>query len=65
MNTTPNSDIESRVREAIESLPEDVNRDDVIYRLCVRQKMEAGLKDVESGDALPVPEVRKRFELTG
>ena len=65
MSTTPNPDIKSRVRETIESLPDDATWDDVMYRLYVRQKIEAGLKDVESADTLPVSEVRKRFGLTG
>ena len=65
MSTTPDSDIKTRVRETIESLPNDATWDDVMYRLYVRQKIEAGLKDVESGDAIPVSEVRKRFGLTG
>lgn len=64
MSTTPNSDIKSRVHETIESLPDDATWDDVMYRLYVRQKIEAGLKDVESGNTLPVSEVRKRFGLT-
>ena len=64
MSTTPESDIKSRVRETIESLPDDATWDDVMYRLYVRQKIEAGLKDVESQNTLPVSEVRKRFGLT-
>ena len=65
MSSTPESDIKSRVRESIESLPDDATWDDVMYRLYVRQKIEAGLRDVETGNTLPVAEVRKRFGLTG
>ncbi len=63
MSTAPKSDIKSRVRDAIESLPDNATWDDVMYRLYVRQKIEAGLHDVESGNTLPVSEVRKRFGL--
>ena len=62
MNTTP-SDIKSKVQETIASLPNDDSWDDVMYRLYVRQKIEAGLKDVENEKTLPVSEVRKRFGL--
>ena len=34
-----------------------------MYRLYVRQKIEAGLADAESGNTVPVAEVRKRFGL--
>ena len=64
MSTTPESDIKTRVRETIESLPDDATWDEVMYRLYVRQKIEAGLKDIETGNTLPVSEVRKRFGLT-
>ena len=63
MSTAPKPDIKAKVRETIESLPDDATWDDVMYRLYVRQKIEAGLLDVESGNTLPVSEVRKRFGL--
>ena len=63
MSTAPKPDIKSKVRETIETLPDDATWDDVMYRLYVRQKIETGLKDVELGRTLPVSEVRKRFEL--
>jgi hypothetical protein len=63
MNTSPESDIKTKVRETIDSLPNDATWADVMYRLYVDQKIESGLKDVELGRALPVSEVRKRFGL--
>ena len=42
---------------------EDKDRDDVMDRLYVRQKIEAGLRDVEQGRTLSVEEVRRRFGL--
>lgn len=63
MSTTPDSNIKTRVFETLESLPDDATWDDVMYRLYVRQKIEAGLKDVEQGNTLSNDEVRKRFGL--
>jgi len=63
MSTASNSNIKTKVNETIASLPDDATWDDVMYRLYVRQKIEAGLKDVEDGNTLPVSEVRKRFGL--
>lgn len=64
MSTTRNTDIKSKAQEAIASRPPDATWDDVMYRLYVRQKIEAGLKDVEAENTIPVSEVRKRFGLT-
>lgn len=63
MSTAPETDIRSKVRETIETLPSNATWDDVMYRLYVRQKIEAGLKDAENGETVPVSEVRKRFGL--
>ena len=63
MSTAPESDIKSKVRDTLDSLPDDATWDDVMYRLYVRQKIEIGLKDIETGRTLPVSEVRKRFGL--
>ena len=38
--------------------------DDVMYRNHVRQKIEAGLRDIENGATLTTGDVRKRFELS-
>ena len=65
MSTTPDANIKTRVLETIESLPDDATWDDVMYRLYVRQKIEAGLKDVEQGNTLSNGEIRKRFGLPG
>lgn len=63
MSTASHANIKLKVREAIESLPDDATWDDVMYRLYVRQKIESGLRDVEEGRTLSVEEVRKRFGL--
>ncbi len=50
-------------REAIDLLPDEATWEDVMYRIYVRQKIEAGLRDVEAGRTLTTAEVRSRFGL--
>jgi predicted transcriptional regulator len=64
MSNTNHTDVKSSAREAIEQLPEDATWDDVMYRIYVRQKIEAGLRDVENGDTVTIEEVRNRFGLS-
>ena len=62
----PNSnqtDVKTSAREAIDQLPDDATWDEVMYRLYVRKKIDAGLHDVASGDTVTTMEVRKRFGL--
>lgn len=63
MSTTSEPNIKAKVREALETLPDDASWDDVMYRLYVRQKIEAGLRDVDEGKTVSVEEVRRRFGL--
>ncbi|WP_153555268.1 hypothetical protein [Roseimaritima sediminicola] len=58
------NDAKTAAREAIDELPDDASWDDVMYRLYVRQKIEAGLRDVANGDTLTAAEVRKRLGLS-
>ncbi len=41
-------DVKQAVLEIAQALPEGCNWDDVMYRIYVRQKIEAGLKDAEA-----------------
>ena len=61
-NASPN-DVKTSACEAIEQLPDGATWDDVMYRIYVRQKIEAGLRDVDNGDTLTTAEVRERFGL--
>ncbi len=58
---TPN--IKEQARRLIEELPEDASWDDLMYRIYVRQAIEAGLQDSEAGRTRDVQEVRARFGL--
>lgn len=60
MQNLRSSDIKASAREAIEQLP-----DDVMYRIYVRQKIEAGLRDAEKGNTVTTSEVRARYGLPG
>ncbi len=61
MSETTRSPVKSAARETLDSLPEDTTWDEVIYRLYVRQKIEAGLADAEAGNLIPTNEVRRRL----
>ena len=50
MSTASNSNIKTKVNETIASLPDDATWDDVMYRLYVRQRIEASLKDAAVED---------------
>lgn len=64
MQNANQADVKTSAREAIDQLPDDASWDDVMYRIYVRQKIEAGLRDVENGETVTNAEVRKRYGLS-
>lgn len=48
--------------DLVEHLPDDCSWDDVMYRVYVRQKVEAGLEDVENGRVVSQEEVFAEFD---
>ena len=64
MPNSKQTDVKTAAREAIDQLPDDATWDDVMYRLYVRQKIDAGLRDVENGRTVTTTEVRRRFGLS-
>ena len=64
MNRASNSSVKSSARETLELLPDDATWDDVLYRMYVRQKIEAGLADEEAGRLNLTDEVRRRLGLS-
>ena len=56
-------DIRTAVKELADDLPSDATWDDVMYRVYVRQAVEAGWKDAAAGRLVDVDEVRRRFGL--
>lgn len=61
MDSTNSISVKSSARETLESLPEDATWDDVLYRMYVRQKIEAGLADADAGNLVSIDEVRQRL----
>lgn len=59
-----NARVKVEARRLVEELPENATWDDLMYRIYVRQAIEAGLEDSEAGRVVSVEEVRARFGLT-
>ena len=55
--------VKEQARKMIEDLPDDASWDDLMYRIYVRQAIDAGLRDSDAGRTLDVKEVRARFGL--
>lgn len=63
MLDTDSQDVKSAVRQLADSLPDDATWDDVMYRVYVRQTIDAGLRDAADGRLVDVAEVRRQFGL--
>ena len=55
--------IKEQAHQLLDNLPDSATWDDVMYRIYVRQAIEAGIKDSDAGRTIVVKEVRKRFGL--
>lgn len=49
------------VRRLLERLPEDASLEDIQYHLYVRQKIDHGLEDIESGRTISEEEFDQRM----
>jgi hypothetical protein len=58
-----NIKVKNEAKRLVEELPEDATWDDLMYRIYVRQAVEAGLRDSDAGRTVSVDEVRARFGL--
>ena len=56
--------IKQKAYQLLDKLPDSASWEDVMYRIYVRQAIEAGIKDSDQGHTTDVSEVRKRFGLT-
>jgi hypothetical protein len=61
MSDLPQRSAKQSAVELMELLPDDVTRDELIYRLRVRQKIEAALADAEAGNLISTDELRRRL----
>ena len=55
--------IKDKAHQLLENLPDSATWEDVMYRIYVRQAIEAGVKDSDQGQTVDVKEVRKKFGL--
>ena len=55
--------IKDEAHRLVEQLPDGASWEDLIYRIYVREAIEAGLKDAQEGRTVPVEEVRRQFGL--
>jgi hypothetical protein len=53
--------VKEEAMRLIEKLPEDMTWDDLMHEIYVRQSIEAGLADSETGKVTDVMEVRAKF----
>jgi predicted transcriptional regulator len=58
------TNVKADARRLIDELPGDATWEDLMYRIYVRQAIEAGLDDVAAGRTLDIKEVRARFGLS-
>jgi len=60
---TQASTIKAEARRIVDQLPDSASWEDLIYRLYVRQSIEAGIKDADEGRVESVEDVRRSFGL--
>jgi predicted transcriptional regulator len=56
--------IKKQAYRFLDTLPDSATWEDLMYRIYVRQAIEAGLRDSDDGRTVDVKEVRKRFGLS-
>ncbi|HEY1378427.1 MAG TPA: hypothetical protein VGF55_16630 [Gemmataceae bacterium] len=62
MSAAPTT-IKDEAHRIVDQLPDTASWEDLIYRLYVRQSIEAGLRDAEAGRVESVADVRRSFGL--
>ncbi len=61
--TTKKKSVKSEAIKLVRGMPESTTWDDLMYRIYVRQKIEAGLADVRAGKIHSHASIRKEFAL--
>lgn len=54
--------IKSQVVGLINNLPEDSSWEDIQYHIYVREKVEKGINDIDSGDVISQDEAERKIE---
>ena len=55
------SNTKQQVQKILEELSDDVTLEDIQYHIYVREKVEAGLRDVEDGNVVDQKEAEQRM----
>ena len=55
--------LKEEAHRIVDQLPENASWEDLVYRIYVRQSLEAGIKDAEADRVESVAEVRRSFGL--
>ncbi len=55
--------VKDQAYRLVDNLPDSATWEDLMYRIYVRQAIEAGIKDSNEGRTVDVKEVRRRFGL--
>jgi hypothetical protein len=55
--------LKEEAHRLVDQLPENATWEDLVYRIYVRQSIEAGIRDAEAGRVESVAEVRRSFGL--
>ncbi len=55
--------VKKEAQDLLKALPEDATWDDLMYKIYVRQAIEAGSEDSKAGRTVDVKEVRSKFGL--
>lgn len=63
MPDTETKALKAAIMELVDDLPSDATWEDVMYRVYVREAIEAGRKDAAEGRLVDLAEVRRRFGL--
>jgi predicted transcriptional regulator len=58
-----NTSVKSEAHRLVDELPENATWEDLMYRIYVRQAIEAGIEDSRAGRVIPDEEVGKEFGL--
>ena len=55
--------VKEKAHRLLDELPESATWDDLMYKIYIRQTIEAGLEDSEAGRTTDVKELRAKFGL--
>ena len=63
MSDVKSTDVKADAHRLIDSLPDDATWDDIMYRVYVRQCIDAGIEDADEDRVVDVTEIRRQFGL--